>query len=107
MKKLGERNYLLISQGTKSCGTFDPVEILFRFEEDLYVDEVDEIEAFLRWCHGNDKAFGSANYEEVFAEYKKAIPTHKCDENAVPYESDGPLGHGFECGVCGKFLQAG
>lgn len=32
---------------------------------------------------------------------------HNCDENAVPYVSDGPLGHGFECGICGKFLQAG
>lgn len=32
---------------------------------------------------------------------------HNCDENAVPYESDGPLGHGWECGVCGAFLQAG
>lgn len=32
---------------------------------------------------------------------------HDCDENAVPYLSDGALGHGWECGVCGKFLQAG
>lgn len=34
-------------------------------------------------------------------------PAHDCHENAVPYESDGPLGHGWECGVCGAFLQAG
>lgn len=34
-------------------------------------------------------------------------PAHDCDEHAVPYESDGALGHGFECGVCGAFLQAG
>jgi hypothetical protein len=32
---------------------------------------------------------------------------HNCDENVVPYESDGALGHGWECGVCGTFLQAG
>ena len=32
---------------------------------------------------------------------------HDCDDNAVPYESDGALGHGWECGICGKFLQAG
>lgn len=25
----------------------------------------------------------------------------------VPYESDGALGHGWECGRCGAFLQAG
>lgn len=35
------------------------------------------------------------------------IPAHDCMENAVPYVSDGPLGHGWECGVCGEFLQAG
>lgn len=32
---------------------------------------------------------------------------HDCNENAVPYVSDGALGHGWECGVCGAFLQAG
>lgn len=33
--------------------------------------------------------------------------SHDCFDNAVPYESDGALGHGWECGICGKFLQAG
>lgn len=33
--------------------------------------------------------------------------SHVCDEHAVPYTSDGPLGHGWECGICGAFLQAG
>ena len=32
---------------------------------------------------------------------------HDCMENAVPYVSDGALGHGWECGRCGAFLQAG
>ena len=32
---------------------------------------------------------------------------HRCFDYAVPYESDGALGHGWECGRCGKFLQAG
>jgi transcription initiation factor IIE alpha subunit len=35
------------------------------------------------------------------------LAPHDCEEHAVPYESDGALGHGFECGICGKFLQAG
>jgi len=35
------------------------------------------------------------------------IPEHDCWENAGPYKSDGALGHGFECKICGKFLQAG
>ena len=32
---------------------------------------------------------------------------HDCEAHAVPYTSDGPLGHGWECGICGAFLQAG
>jgi hypothetical protein len=32
---------------------------------------------------------------------------HDCEANPVPYVSDGALGHGWECGICGKFLQAG
>lgn len=35
------------------------------------------------------------------------MTAHDCFDNAVEYASDGPLGHGWECGVCGKFLQAG
>lgn len=35
------------------------------------------------------------------------LNAHDCDENAVPYASDGALGHGWECGICGAFLQAG
>lgn len=35
------------------------------------------------------------------------VEDHDCQENAVPYESDGALGHGWECGKCGAFLQAG
>lgn len=38
---------------------------------------------------------------------RQVAPTHDCWANAVPYESDGALGHGWECGVCGTFLQAG
>ncbi|MCA1571164.1 MAG: hypothetical protein LC798_12775 [Chloroflexi bacterium] len=37
----------------------------------------------------------------------EAPAPHDCDEQAVPYESEGALGHGFECGACGAFLQAG
>ena len=38
---------------------------------------------------------------------RKARRDHNCIENAVTYESDGALGHGWECGICGTFLQAG
>ena len=71
MKNLNERNYLLISSGVKMCGTFDPDEIFPVFEEQLYCHEVDEIYEFLKWCHENNKKFGSGNYNKVFKEYKK------------------------------------
>lgn len=32
---------------------------------------------------------------------------HDCMEHAVQCTTDGPLGHGWECGRCGNFLQAG
>ena len=44
---------------------------------------------------------------DAIAESEVEPPAHDCWENPVPYESDGPLGHGWECGVCGAFLQAG
>lgn len=71
MKKLGARNYALISSGVKARGSYNPDEILFMFEEQLYVNQIDEIIAFLKWVHDNDKGFGSSNYEEVFAEFKR------------------------------------
>jgi hypothetical protein len=70
MKKLGRRNYTLISNGVKTHGTFDPKEILYIFEEELYASQVDEIEQFLQWCHDNGKSFGHANYEDRFKEFK-------------------------------------
>lgn len=32
---------------------------------------------------------------------------HDCMDFEVPYTSDGALGHGWECGRCGAFIQAG
>ncbi len=72
MKILGDRNYALIEIGAKGCGTYEPCEILPFFEEQLYIDEAEEVTAFLQWCHDNDKAFGHGNYEERFAEFKAA-----------------------------------
>ena len=69
MNKLGDRNYLLISMGVKMMGTYNPDEILCAFEEECYIDEIETIEAFLRWVHENDETFGNGNYEQVFAEF--------------------------------------
>lgn len=70
MKKLGARNYALISGGVKTTGSYDPKETLYCFEEQLYVDEIDEIIAFLKWCHETGNGFGSGNYEQVFSQFK-------------------------------------
>lgn len=85
MKKLGERNYALISQGIKGTGSYDPKEIFYWFEEQLYVHEVDTIYQFLAWCHAGGtkphphiqnlnipkRGFGRGNYEERFSEFLK------------------------------------
>ena len=73
MKKLGERNYLLISQGVKIFGTFDPDEIFCAFEEQLYCNEANKIHSFLKWCHNTGTKFGCGNYESVFSEYLKQV----------------------------------
>jgi hypothetical protein len=69
MTKLGERNYLLISRGVKCEGSYDPNEIFFIFEEELYIDESQDIWDFLEWCHRANKHFGRGNYEERFTEF--------------------------------------
>ena len=69
MKKLEQRNYLLISQGVNMAGTYDPSEIFFYFEESLYINEAQTIFNFLEWVHKNGKFFGSGNYEAVFKEF--------------------------------------
>jgi hypothetical protein len=40
-------------------------------------------------------------------EDRSGVRPHDCTEYAVPCTTDGPLGHGWECGACGAFLQAG
>jgi hypothetical protein len=73
MRKLGERNYLLISRGVNMLGTFNPDDIMFIFEEELYCNQYDEIYDFLTWVHANGKMFGRGNYEQVFKEFKQSI----------------------------------
>lgn len=74
MDKLGERNYLLLKRAA-GCGNY---MIGFGLiEEDLYIHEWEEIKAFCEWVEKgrtgefeNSRAFGSANYEERFAQFK-------------------------------------
>ena len=71
MTKLGDRNYTLISMGCKTTGTYEPDECLGPVEEQMYIEELPTIQAFLQWCHDTGKAFGHGNYEERFAEWLK------------------------------------
>lgn len=54
----------------------------------------------------DSKAKVAAGKSQRDAEMER-IANHDCEDEAVEYESDGALGHGWECGVCGRFLQAG
>lgn len=69
MKRLGSRNYTLISEALKITGSYDPKETMYIFEESLYVHQSDTIRDFLQWCHDNSKGFGRGNYEERFSEF--------------------------------------
>jgi len=70
MKVLSERNYDLIAYGARTFGTFDPNVLLPLIEEDLYIKDIDEIEAFLTWLHTTGLTIGSRNYKKVFLQFK-------------------------------------
>lgn len=101
MRKLGDRNYTLISEAIKITGSYDPKETLYIFEENLYVHEVDTIVQFLAWCHAGgtephpvhglpipNRGFGHGNYEERFKEFlnvrDKAIQEFEDNLNSDP-----------------------
>ena len=114
MKKLGERNYILISSGVKMCGSYDPDEIFAAFEEELLCSQVDEIYEFLKWVHETGKKFGSGNYEQVFAEYRAACdevvrktlaPNSECKHQYGQYRPNGEPGPVCVCADCGVELN--
>ena len=85
MVELGERNYALLKRAVKMTGSYQVEEVFPAIEEDLYIDEIDTIKAFLNWvCEGKEKpmwegsklmvstrGFGSGNYEERFQQFLK------------------------------------
>lgn len=82
---------------------------------------LDADDGFTRWrtpMSGLQDASGEARKEpprlveaksldEIVERSPRKVDPHDCEAHAVPYKSGGALGHGFECGICGKFLQAG
>lgn len=83
MKKLGERNYLLLKLSLKSSGSYAPED--FRYEEELYIDEAEHVLGFLAWVNENpqERCFGSGNYEERYAEFKNRRCVI-CEDNDHP-----------------------
>jgi hypothetical protein len=92
MKKLGSRNYLLISEAIKCEGTYNPEKIFCYFEENLFIDEADTIWGFLEWCHIENKPFGRGNYEERFKEFmdklRDEFEDHLNSDSSFNYDED-------------------
>jgi len=79
MNKLGERNYLLLSQGAKTTGNY--VEAFHYAQESLYVHEAETIYAFCKWCQEDtaNRSWGSVNYEMRFKQFLEAtLSKNKC-----------------------------
>ena len=79
--QLSERVFLLISQGVRAFGTYDPDEIMPMIEEELTVDEHDRVAAYLKWVHaaddgdeGNARGFGHSTYRVRYAEFLDQLP---------------------------------
>ena len=70
MEKLGKRNFELIGDSMRTLGFNEPWDGMMN-EEQMYVDEVEEIVAFLKWLHKSKRPFGLINYEQRFSEFKK------------------------------------
>lgn len=69
MKKLGARNYSILTIGIKATGSY--VDGYYMVEEQLYTKEADTIFKFLTWVE-NDKdnrGFGWGNYEDRFKQF--------------------------------------
>lgn len=60
------------------------------------------------WYEDSDTTLQDVvDWLRVITNSQADLDDHDCNEYAQPYTSDGPLGHGWECGRCGAFLQAG
>ena len=70
MKTLSRANYELIKYACQITGNFNPKEIMPIIEEDLMMNQIDKIEAYLQWLTDNKLTQGCGNYKKRFAEFK-------------------------------------
>ena len=72
----------------------------------VYAPDEVEADARLIRAFGLDVDFDDGPQPNV-EQYEPGVLLHKCDDFATYVETDGALGHGWDCGLCGRFLQAG
>ena len=72
MKKLGKRNYMLMSMSLKTLGWWDGPSGAMMNEEYMYVNEGKELWKFAEFLYANRETipFGPINYEEAFKKFK-------------------------------------
>ena len=68
--KLQPVTRLLILQGVKQAGSYDPDEALVEVEENMTSPEYAKVYAFLTWVCVNKKKFGHGNIDDVFEEWR-------------------------------------
>jgi hypothetical protein len=94
--QVDEDEPVYICRGDNDCG----VSAL------VYAPDEIEADARLVRAFGLDVDFDDGPQPNV-EQYPPGVLLHKCDDHATYVETDGALGHGWECGLCGRFLQAG
>jgi hypothetical protein len=60
----------LLLEALREAGTYNPDKVLSCIKWKLTTTEYDILNSFLTWVHYENKSFGYANFEEVFAEWK-------------------------------------
>lgn len=86
MKKLNSLTKMLLGEAVSMSGSYDPDESFFYIEERLTVQEATFIYDFLAWVHANEKTFGSANKDEVYAEF---VASPDYEKTVEKYSSEG------------------
>ena len=78
MKKLTERNYMILEENVKSTG--DWTTACEYADENLYNTEAKTIRDFCEWLDKNNIGMGRANYEQRFTEYLAVKKDNLLDE---------------------------
>ena len=109
MKKLGERNYTLLSMGARTMGDWEGAYSYV--EEQMYVCEAREIYAFCEWLDAHWKedekngvedwkrfSMGVGNYEKRFSQFQEEVARRQHKLNSIALEEEKSLKEdGYDC----------